>query len=258
MDAEQRHALKTNELGETLMKAREWGEKWLNHILIGVIVIALAVIGYRWWNSSRESARKTAWSELSKADTDDTTAGEAPLDQLRKVIADAPDPAVRTLARIRLAEALVSRSLEKDSEARLNEAARELKLAYDDSTTPNLLKAAVLYQQAQVFESRRDFEAARAAYGTLQSDARFEGSPFRSIAEGCLKDLNEISAKVEFKPGAPPPPVAPPADLAPPPIPHSAPATQAAPSDAAKPESPSPATEKPEGEAPAEASPAKP
>lgn len=210
MDAEQRHALKTNELAETLMKLREWGERWLNHILIGVTLVALSVAAYKFWSWRSESALAKQWSELGTINPDDPTAGDAPIDQLRKLIAEASDPTLQTLARIRLADALIERAAESDAAARLSDATRELTAAYESSSTPDALKAALLYQLAVAHESLRDFGAAREAYTTIRNDPRFEGSPFRTLVEDRLATLDEIARKVELLPGFAPPPPEPP------------------------------------------------
>jgi hypothetical protein len=214
MDAEHRHALKTNELAETLSKLKEFGEKWLNHILIGVAVIMLIWAGYRFWSWRQESALTSGWTKLLNAETDDPTAGDAPLDQIRQVIADAPDAALQTMARIKLAEALLERATGPDAQTRLTDAERELKTAFDSPSTPDLLRAAVLYQLAIVQETRRDFAAAREAYQKLTTDARFAASPFRKIAENRLADLDQIASRIEFLPGTAPKPL-PPAPLVP-------------------------------------------
>jgi predicted negative regulator of RcsB-dependent stress response len=223
MDAEQRHELKTNELANFLLKLKEWSDKYLNTVLTIVAVAALAWAGYRFWSWRQENAVHAAWAEVSRANIRDLTAGDAPLDQLRRVIAEAPDPTVAAIARIRLATGLVQRAGEAGGEARLSEAATELRNVVNSGEADSL-KGAALFKLATVSEGQRDMKAAREAYETLINNPQYAALPFKTLAEDRIKTLDEIAARVEFLPGAAPLPT-PPATAS---APASAKATDAA------------------------------
>jgi predicted negative regulator of RcsB-dependent stress response len=225
MDAEQRHELKTNELANLLLKLKDWSDKYLNTVLTIVAAAALAWAGYRFWAWRQENALQAAWAEVSRANIRDLTAGDAPLDQLRRVAKDAPDATVAAIARIRLAAGLIQRADEAGGEVRLNEAASELRSVVSSGVADSL-KAAALFKLGSVCEGQRDLKSAREAYQQIVSTPQFETLPFRGLAEDRLKTLDDLAVRVEFLPGAPPLPV--------PPAPASAPAT--APTSAPVPE----------------------
>lgn len=216
MDAEQRHELKTNELANLLLKLKDWSDKYLNSVLTIIAVAALAWAGYRFWSWRQENAVHAAWAEVSRANIRDLTAGDAPLDQLRRVAKDAPDSTVAAIARIRLAAGLMQRADEAGGEVRLSEAATELRTVIGSAVSDSL-KAAALFKLGSVSEGQRDLKAAREAYQQLVSTPQYDSLPFKTMAEDRLKTLDDLAVRVEFLPGAAPLPV--------PPAPASAPAT---------------------------------
>src|SRR5262245_18729244 len=195
MDAEERHELKTNELANALLKLKEWSDKYLNTVLTIVAAVALVWAGYRFWSWRRENAVHAAWAEVSRANIRDLTAGDAPLDQLRRVITDAPEPTVAAIARVRLAAGLVQRADEAGGEARLSEAASELRNVVSSGVADSL-KAAALFKLAAIYESQRDLKAARETYNQLINSPQFDALPFKSLAEDRLKTLDELANKV--------------------------------------------------------------
>ncbi|MBI5866491.1 MAG: tetratricopeptide repeat protein [Planctomycetes bacterium] len=217
MDAEERHDLKTSELAKSFVKIKEWLDKYLNTILTIVAIVALAWAGYRYWNYRHEQAVATAWAEVKKANVLDTTAGDAPLDELRQVIKDPPDPTVAAIARLRLATGLAARADEAGGETRLSEAITELQ-AVIESAAADSLKAAALFSVATIHESKRDLNAAKSAYEQITTGAQFESTPFRKLAQDRLASLPSLEQRIEFLPGSAPPP----------PPPASAPATSQA------------------------------
>jgi predicted negative regulator of RcsB-dependent stress response len=236
MDAEERHELKTNELANLLVKLKDWSDKYLNTVLTVVALAALVWAGYRFWSWRQENAVHAAWAEVSRANIRDLTAGDAPLDQLRRVIADSPDPTVAAIARIRLAAGLVQRADEAGGEARLSEAATELRNVVSSGVSDSL-KAAALFKLASVCEGQRDLKAAREAYEQLVKTPVYDALPFKALAEDRLKTLDELATKVDLLPGSAPLPVPPSAASAPTSAPASVPTTQLAPQP-----SPAPAT----------------
>lgn len=224
MDAEERHELKTNELANLLVRLKDWSDKYLNTVLTIVAAAALVWAGYRFWSWRKENAVHSAWAEVSRANIRDLSAGEAPLDQLRRVISDAPDQTVAAIARIRLAVGLSQRASEAGGEARLADAATELR-AVISSNVADSLKAAALFELASVCEGQRDLKGAREAYQQLLSTPQYDALPYKSLADERLKTLDDLATSVDFLPGSAPKPVPP----TPASAPASAPATASAP-----------------------------
>lgn len=211
MDAEHRQELKTNELAENLVKLKALADKYLNTVLTVVAIVAAVFAAYRWWSWRHETAVAGAWAEVAKANVLDPTAGDAAMDKLRSVIADAPEPTVAAMARLRLATGLIDRASEPGNEGRLADAIQALE-AVVNSSEADSLKGAALLKLATAYESKRDFAAARSAYQKMIDTPAYADLPYKKMAEERLKTLDEIAAKVDFTPGArpvPPPASAP-------------------------------------------------
>jgi hypothetical protein len=237
MDAETRHELKTNELAATLVKAKDLIDRYLNTVLVILIVAVLAYTAVRLWSWRHTSALEAGWAEFGKINVEDSTAGDAPLDQLRKIIAEAPDDTLRTAARIRLADALAGSAVDKAMPARVGEAITEFTAIFDSPQSNALFKAAAAFRLAGLHETQRDFAKAAEYYTRLSTDAAFADSPFAKIAAERLLTLDSLKDAVVFTPGSAPPPPPPPS-IAPAPAADVPPAS--APAEIAPAESPPP------------------
>ena len=131
------------------------------------------------------------------------------------------------MARYRLAVGLIESATADaaEREAQLREAVELLGNTGDALDVSATVAAAAWFAQANAYESLREFDNARAAYGKLSADSRFEGQPFVELAATRLASLDDLTARVAFTPGEKPPP--PPPLLTAPPLtpPSSAPAS---------------------------------
>lgn len=263
MDAEKRHQLKTNELAEALGKIRDFGsDPQTRYWLLGLVILVVAVVGYRWWAGRQQRQSISAWAALAQVGGGPERDVDAIGDELRALIADAPDALFAVNARVRLA-ILLCRQAEEDtgrSKELLTQAVEVLRQVVDDPVAPPALVAAAAFSLGTSCESLRDFDGATAAYRRITDEPRFAGSPFTDLAARRLETLGELSVPVHFEPGMPPPEPEPEADVESDPEPELEPeewlpATQpAVPPAAATPES-SPAPPEPEGGATAQADP---
>lgn len=221
MDADTRHHLKQNELLEALRKMKTLGDARTRRTLLFVVLIVLAVASYYFWQSRRESSSAQGWQQLSTIVLQGT-ADAAALDQLRGLIAEQTDPGLVAMARFRLAVGLIESATADtaEREAQLRESVELLSITGDAPDVSATVAAAAWFAQANAYESLREFENARASYGKLSEDARFEGQPHRDLAATRLESLEDITVQIQFAPGEKPPP--------PPPLLTAPPTTQPA------------------------------
>jgi hypothetical protein len=76
MKSEERHELKTNELGKLGIQAGRFIEAHLNQILLGLVVVLLGVAAWIWWERTR-AAGSEGWSQLLVATSPDNYADVA-------------------------------------------------------------------------------------------------------------------------------------------------------------------------------------
>jgi len=207
MDADTRHQLKTNELADALARLKDFTDRRTLSWLALIVAIALAWGGYRYWGW-RQQARLTQASGtlLSVGNVLDPSRGEAPLAQLRQIIAENHDPGLVALAHLRLGQGLEARGMVRGDTATLDEAQRHYQAVLASAAAPNHVKAAAGYRLGLVHESRRDFAKAREAYTALTRDGAFAGSPFVGLAESRLAQLDRLAVPIAFEPGLKPPP----------------------------------------------------
>lgn len=230
MDAETREQLKTNELAHSLVAAKEWFDKYGNWILGTIAALALGFAGYRLWSWRHESALEKGWSELLLVQTNGPATDSAPADQLRRIIGESPDASLRTAARVRLANMLATRAVESGEASQLEGAISEFKAIVDSPDSSNLFRAAAQFRLGSLYETKRDFSSAKAAFQTVTSDARYADSPFVVIAKERIESMSSIEPPVTFTAGGPPPPASAPVIA---PLPEGAlPAPVAAPAPA--------------------------
>lgn len=209
MDAETRHKLKTNELGEAIERLMTFNDPRLKYWLTAIIVIALAVGAYRLWSWNRSTAVAVAWQELANIDpTGGTTAD--PVSQLQSMITNNSDRAFQAAARLRLSHALLHKAnlAQGNAEGLLRQALETLNAVLADRQVDKAVAASALLMRGAVHENLRDWDAARASYESLK-DPRYDGVPSRALAQARLEGMAELAAKIEFTPGNAPEPVGP-------------------------------------------------
>lgn len=218
MDAERRHQLKTNELGEAFEKISSFDFTDRRFIggVVAVVAIVLGYLGWQWWQSSRAKALAYGWSELAAVNTMDQVGQSDPVGRLRIIIKNNSDPGLLAAARLRLASALrvEAQRLPLQRETLLREGIEELDKSIQDKAVVPEWVAAALYAQAGLYEELRRFDDAAARYRSLE-DARFAGTPFQMLATARAPSLEELRIDVRFTPGISPASVGPPSSAAP-------------------------------------------
>jgi predicted negative regulator of RcsB-dependent stress response len=84
MKSERRHELQHNALLDWLMKTGETIKPQLNAILLGLVVVVLGVIGYRWMSAQSADKEATAWDSVFLA------MGQGDTAQLDQAVEDYP------------------------------------------------------------------------------------------------------------------------------------------------------------------------
>lgn len=206
MDAQTRHNLKTNELGELIGEAGDFIKTpaFRTTALLVALGAALALAIWSWRSSSQRSI-ENAWQDLytSQLEAKDAAAANA---ALREVISRNSDPALLAAARMMLTDKLLREGFEED--AKLEPACKEAKemlgqIIADPAIAPQVI-AAARFKRASVLETLSDFEGAKADYEALTSSERFAGSPYVAMAEQRLKSMADVIAVKPFAPGSRP------------------------------------------------------
>lgn len=216
MDAEKRHQLKQNELAAVLGKIRDFtNDRPTRYWLVVLLVVAVAVVGYRWWGHLQNRQLASGWSELTEAAPALQGDLEGAVERLHEVIADTSDNTLAASARIRLATALRRQSQAQSQadqrEELLNESAATLRVVIDDPQTPAALVATAAFSLGTTYESLGEFDQARLddaaeLYRMITTDARFAGNPFTLLAEARLDTIDDLRVTINFVPGMPPQP----------------------------------------------------
>lgn len=206
MDAETRHQLKTNELGEALAKLRSWNDPTTIRWLIGLVLVVAAVGGWKLWRSMSAASLDSAWGALFAIDPQDEEKGAGAIPELRAIVDGATDARLALAARIRLARALLNEALNDPTKraAAVKEAIEAVKPAAESDVLTPALRAAAMYLLATAYESGQQFDAAQALYRALSEDPRYAGLPFVDLAKKKLDDLDTVTVAVAFTPGLKP------------------------------------------------------
>lgn len=206
MDAETKQQLKTNDLATQLVRLEHAIEKYWFPVVVVVLLGFGGFVLVRFYQAQQIATEEARWGALMAANTFDQSLGDAPLDVVRTMIAENSDANFLAQARMRLATGLIARGLEGGDMKRFDEAEQVLRAVADASGVATATQAAAIYQLASVYESKRDFEKAKAAYQQLATDAKFEGNPFKILATSQLDMVPKLGAPVVMTPGSPPPP----------------------------------------------------
>lgn len=218
MDAETRHQLKTNELGELLERLRDFNNPSVKYPLI---VIGVLVVGWIGWSSFAYfqrhgvelNSQKLAEIERQLDPNDPNYAGAVV--QLQRLAQESSDAALFAASRIQLARVRYEEAMRMPAErlAKLDEAKSLLLEVRGASRTPVSLDAAAAFALASVYESLSEggdraarLAEARKLYDELSTEARFAGSGFASLAKERLSTLDMLSAAIAFTPGISPAP----------------------------------------------------
>lgn len=216
MDADTRHQLKQNELAEALARLRDFSDRRTAAWLAVILVIALGYAGYKFWRWQQRVQVVESYQTLASAGTGvvDASLGDAPLAQLRQLIADNSQPGLVALSRLQLAQGLEARGQTAETASKLTEAETQYQAILDMPEAPKYIKAAAVFRLGMLYETRREFDRARETYTGLSEDARFAGSPFIELATQRLEQLDRLALPIDFEPGVRPLPAAPATQMA--------------------------------------------
>jgi tetratricopeptide (TPR) repeat protein len=208
MDADTRHQLKQNELAEALGRLRDFADARFWYWFIAIVIILGGYAAYRLWQRQQNTLLENTWSQLLAIGATDPGGAAGSIIQLQALINENSDANLVAAARLRLGNALMLQAYE--DAAQRESLLREAEAAYVEvarsDTAPDPLAGAATYALGTVYESLREFEQARAMYQSLTEETRFLGTPYSGLASARLETLEEISTKVVFEPGDPPPP----------------------------------------------------
>lgn len=206
MDAETRHQLKTNELGEALAKLRSWNDPTTIRWLIGLGLVVALVAGWKIWSSLSAASKDNAWAALFEVDPQDDADGAKAISELRAIVDSATDTRLAMAARIRLARALLNEGATEPTKraAAVKEAIDVLKPAAESDALTPALRAAAMYLLATTYESGQQFGEAKSLYRALSEDPRYAGLPFVELATKKLQDFDGVTVAVSFTPGMKP------------------------------------------------------
>ncbi len=206
MDADTRHQLKQNELAEFLANLRNLGKREFLTYLGVIVVVILAIAAYRYTRYRQVQRLVAATQALQRINVSDPELGDAPLANLRTLIADYAGTPVEALARVKLAEGLEVRGKQAGNDELLRQAARELEAVLKLPDVPHQVRAGAEYRLGIVYESLREFDKAREHLEKLSQDAAYAGTSFPELAEIRLENLDDYAQPVKFEPGPKPPP----------------------------------------------------
>lgn len=200
---------KPDVLTEQLLKLQQVVDKfWLPVTVIVVAVIAVWG-GMRFMHAQQIAREEKQWQELMTLPVGDSSKAEGTIESLKTMIETHSDALFRSSARLRLADALIARGLEKADLKYFDEAEPVLQAVVSDSASTTMNVATALMKLGSVYESKRQFDKAKEVYTRVASESRFESSPFRDIATSMLESLPKLSVKVDFVPGNSPTPAQP-------------------------------------------------
>jgi hypothetical protein len=203
MDAETRHQLKTNELGEALQNFGRLNDPRLAYTLVGVILILAAWSIYRYVQASRQQAVAGAWTTIMEAARTPTGFDSNGRQALLALTQERPNAAVAAVAELRLALADWRAARSSNNAEGIEKAAAQLISIADDPVVPAEYRASALYAGAAAREDQERFDDARAMYSRLMAEPDFDGSPFKALAGSEVRLLDERMESITFLPGMP-------------------------------------------------------
>ncbi|MBL8877704.1 MAG: hypothetical protein JNG88_01185 [Phycisphaerales bacterium] len=247
MDADTRHELQQNELGQLLSRLKNLSAREILTYLGTIVVVILIVVGYRTWQSSILTAKSAAWNDLITAGAPKPTADgsdvEIPdrVEALRSYMQTHAEPAALAAARLRLARALIDKAGGDSAERQLllDEALKHLDALRTDENAAPALRAAAMLLAGTAYETRRDAAKAREMYQRFETP-EYASSAFAEIAKKRIETLDQIETQVAFAPGSTPPPTEPTTQPA---VVPPSPTTQSGASVLSTPGAPGPATQ---------------
>jgi len=208
MKTERRQELRTNELSEQIEQITDYVRR--NGLLLSAVVLAAAVVfgGYFWYSSHRQAKANEAWASLSRMSREPDDA--VVLSQIEAVANQDISPSLTAEALLLLGEKAMRKMAPTRSEAAqpapedVAAWASKAKTAFESiirrfPTEVTALGTAMM-QLGVLHENQSEIAAAREIYEKIRSDARFQHTPFRALAEFRLARLDQWASPVVFPP----------------------------------------------------------
>jgi hypothetical protein len=217
MDADTRHQLKSNELADMLASLKDLKKPQYLYPGLVVLVVAVAVAAWYGWRYSQRVAAEQDWQRLDRIiatlNSGDVNTVSGAQGELRAMLDEKLPPSVLGYARVELARSRVEQGLAQPTErpGAFEDAAKLLEAVRSDPATPPMQQAEATFLLASTCESLRQLDRAKELYQSLTQEAQYAGSPYQSLAERRLSDIDKLAKPVAFVPGempvAPPPEV---------------------------------------------------
>lgn len=216
MDSQHRHELKSNDLYEFIMGAKDFWEKHGSSLTWTLLIAASAFAAVRLYSYYSYQTHESAWFDLASS----SASADASPDVLRMVAADHGDLAVQALAYLTAADLRMNQTMRspaegetidqspEDDAAAIEKAASDYRKVLQIATGDNHLLyrlnarlglAATLEQQAQ-------WDAAREQYLTVAQEAQGRYDRIATLAKSNLEMLPAMQSPIVFGPEPPEPP----------------------------------------------------
>ncbi len=208
MKTERRQELRTNELSEQIEQITDYVRR--NGLALSAIVLAAAVVfgGYFWYSSHKQAKADEAWATLSRMSRE--SADAVVLSQIEAVANQDISPSLTAEALLLLGQTAMQKMVSAAPDATPPAAedvaawASKAKTAFESiirrfPTEVTALGTAMM-QLGLLHENQAETASAREIYEKIRSDARFEHTPFKEMAEFRLARLDQWAAPVVFPP----------------------------------------------------------
>jgi hypothetical protein len=203
MKARRRKELRANELIHSLQELVQLGRRYSNHLLVGLIAAALAIGLGGYWRYAKAQRTEQGWAELVLAGQAGGSQGR--LEHLHALAETHKDGMLGATARQLLGDALLDEAMYGSGEADPGRRAvllaqaqavyQEIVQQYGDRLVP---LGVALSGLATIAQERGEWEEARHWYQAILDDAKFGGTPYKSVAEQGLAALPQLAEPVAF------------------------------------------------------------
>jgi hypothetical protein len=203
--ARRRKELRTNELIQSLQDLVQVGRRYGNHLLVVLIAAALAVGLGGYWRYAKAQQTEQGWAELMLAGQGGGATGQGRLARLQGLVEAHKGGMLGASARQLLGDALLDEAMYGSGEADAGRRAallgqaqavyQEIVQQYGDRVIP---LGVALSGLASIAEERGEWDEARHWYRAILDDAKFDGTPYKSLAEKGLAGLPELGEPVTF------------------------------------------------------------
>lgn len=192
MDSQVRHDLEKNELAHWMGKGFGRVRPYLPHILVGLLVLAVAISAWFIFRGTSRPDIEPAWQDFAKTDV----AG------LNQILLDYPGSPVAAYAKYRLAWIQLDQGktgiIDNRDEAikSLHQASTLFSEVIDDSGDIGVLRPLALFGKAMALETSFQLDKAMGSYQQIIDE--YPGDPFADIARRKLETLEQPETKAFY------------------------------------------------------------